>query len=122
MERRHIKWFPLIIAALFIAYQYFSSEKFVNPETGRKTHVGLSTQQEAALGLQSYQQILAQAPTINAGPESDMVQRVVQRLVGGTGSAGKDFEWRVSVVQSQQVNALCLPGGKMVVFTGILPV
>ena len=122
MERRHIKWFPLILAALFFAYQYFSSEKFVNPETGRKSHVGLSTQEESALGLQSYQQILAQAPTLNSGPEVDMVQRVVQRLVRATGSAGKDFDWRVSVVQSQQVNAFCLPGGKIVVYTGILPV
>lgn len=122
MERRHIKWVPLILAALFFAYQYFSSEKFVNPETGRKSHVGLSTQEEAALGLQSYQQILAQAPTVGAGPEWDMVQHVAQRLVGATGDAGKDFEWRVSLVRSEQVNAFCLPGGKMVVYTGILPV
>lgn len=122
MERRHIKWVPLVIAALFFAYQYFSSEKFTNPETGRKSHVGLSTQQEAALGLQSYQQILAQSPTINSGPEFDMVQRVVQRLVGAIGGAGKDFDWRVSVVRSSQVNAFCLPGGKIVVYTGILPV
>src|SRR5205807_1747882 len=109
MERRHIKWVPLVLAAIFFAYQYFSSEKFVNPETGRKSHVGLSTQEEAALGLQSYQQILAQAPTVDAGSEWDMVQRVAQRLVGATGDAGKDFEWRVSLVRSQQVNAFCLP-------------
>src|SRR3982750_1974068 len=110
MERRHIKWFPLIIAAIFFAYQYFSSEKFVNPETGRKSHVGLSVQQEAALGLQSYEQIVFKAPTIDSGPERDLVQRVVQRLVGATRDAGKDFDWRVSVVRSPQVNAFCLPG------------
>ena len=122
MERRHIKWFPLIIAALFFAYQYFSSDKFVNPETGRKSHVGLSTQQESLLGLQSYEQILAQSPTVNSGSQWDMVDRVVKRLIAGTRGAGKDFDWRVSVVQSQQVNAFCLPGGKIVVYTGILPV
>src|SRR3954466_8083911 len=101
MQRRHIKWFPILIAAIFFAYQYFSSEKFVNPETGRKSHVGLTTQEESALGLQSYQQILTQAPTLNAGPEHDLVQRVVQRLVASTGDAGKGFDWRVSVVRSQ---------------------
>jgi metalloendopeptidase OMA1, mitochondrial len=122
MERRHIKWAPLIIAAIFLAYQYFSSEKFTNPETGKKSHVGLSTQQESQLGLESYQQILSQAPTVNSGPEFDIVQRVMQRLEGASGAAGKDFDWRVSVVQSQQVNAFCLPGGKMVVYTGILPI
>jgi predicted Zn-dependent protease len=122
MQRRHIKWFPIIIAGIFLAYQYFSSEKFVNPETGRKSHVGLSTKQEAALGLESYQQILSQAPTMTSGPEWDLVQNVMKRLVGATGGAGKDFDWRVSLVRSQQVNAFCLPGGKMVVYTGILPV
>jgi hypothetical protein len=47
MERRHIKWIPLLLAGLFFAYQYFSSEKFVNPETGRASHVGMSTREEA---------------------------------------------------------------------------
>jgi metalloendopeptidase OMA1, mitochondrial len=122
MQRRHIKWFPIVIAALFFAYQYFSSEKFVNPETGRKSHVGLTTKQEETLGLQSYEQILSQSPTVRTGPEWDMVQRVVQRLVAGSGAAAKDFDWQVSLVQSPQVNAFCLPGGKIVVYTGILPV
>src|SRR5215813_15300666 len=122
MNRRHIKWLPIGAALLFIAYQYFSSEKFVNPETGRKSHVALSAEQESALGLQSYQQILAQSQTIDSGPEVDMVRHVVQRLAGATGEAGKSFDWRVSLVQSDQVNAFCLPGGKIVVYTGILPV
>ena len=122
MNRTHIKWLPIAAALLFVAYQYFTSEKFVNPETGRKSHVGMSTQQEQALGLQSYQQVLSQSQTINSGPELEMVQRVVKRLAGATGDAGKDFDWQVSLVQSDQVNAFCLPGGKIVVYTGILPV
>src|SRR5213082_2275978 len=65
MERRHIKWFPLVAAALFLAYQYFSSEKLVNPETGRKSHVAMSTREEASLGVQSYQQVLAQSKSVN---------------------------------------------------------
>lgn len=121
MNRTHIKWLPILAALAFLAYQYFSSEKFVNPETGRKSHVGMSTEQEAALGLQSYQQVLSQSQTVNSGPELEMVQRVVQRLAAATGDAGKDFDWKVSLVQSDQVNAFCLPGGKIVVYTGILP-
>src|SRR6476619_3485348 len=105
MERRHIKWLPLVLAGLFFAYQYFTSEKFVNPETGRKSHVGLSTNRESQPGLQSYRQIISQAQTIDAGPEWEMVKGVVQRLVPATGAAGKDFEWRVSLMRSQQVNA-----------------
>src|SRR5947199_6620262 len=121
MERRHIKWLPLLLAGLFFAYQYFSSEKFVNPETGRASHVGMSTREEALLGLQGYQQVLAQSESIDSGPELEMVRRVASRLARATGKAAADFDWQVSLVRSPQVNAFCLPGGKIVVYTGILP-
>ena len=122
MQRRHIRWLPLVIAAIFFAYQYFSSEKFTNPETGRKSHVGLSTEQESALGLQSYQQVLAQSQTVDSGPQLDMVKRVSSRLAAATGKASQGFDWRVSLIREDKVNAFCLPGGKIVVYTGILPV
>jgi predicted Zn-dependent protease len=122
MNRGHIKWLPIGMAVLFIAYQYFTSQKFVNPETGRKSHIGMTVEQESALGLQSYQQVLSQSQTINSGPELDTVRRVVRRLIGATRDEGKGFDWQVSLVQSDQINAFCLPGGKIVVYTGILPV
>src|SRR5437660_7073307 len=122
MERRHIKWLPLLLAGLFFAYQYFSSQKFVNPETGRKSHVAMSTREEALLGLQSYQQVLAQSESISSGPELEMIKGVASRLAIATGQAGADFDWQVSLIRSSQVNAFCLPGGKVVVYTGILPV
>ena len=122
MRRSHIKWIPILIAAIFFAYQYFSAEKFVNPETGRKSHVGLSTEQESALGLQSYRQVLAEAQTIDSGPEFEMVRRVSTRLAKATGSAGNGFDWQESLIRDNHVNAFCLPGGKIVVYTGILPV
>jgi metalloendopeptidase OMA1, mitochondrial len=120
MNRRHIKWIPIFLAAIFFAYQYFSSEKFVNPETGRKSHVGLSTEQESALGLQSYRQVLAQSQSIDSGPEFEMVRRVSTRLAKATGAAGSEFDWQESLIRDNQVNAFCLPGGKIVVYTGIL--
>ena len=122
MERRHIKWLPLLLAGLFFAYQYFSSEKFVNPETGRKRHVAMSNREEALLGLQSYQQVLAQSESIDSGQELEMIKRVASRLASATGKAGADFEWQVSLIRSSQINAFCLPGGKVVVYTGILPI
>ena len=122
MERRHIKWLPLLLAGLFFAYQYFSSEKFVNPETGRKSHVAMSTREEALLGLQSYQQVLAQSESIDSGPELEMIKRVASRLASATAKAGADFDWQVSLIRSSQINAFCLPGGKVVVYTGILPI
>ncbi|CAN5629641.1 M48 family metallopeptidase [soil metagenome] len=122
MNRRHLRWLPILIAGLLFAWQYFSSEKFVNPETGRKSHVGMSTEQESALGFQTYRQVLSQARTIDSGQEYETVKRVASRLATAAGTAGADYEWQVALIQDGQVNAFCLPGGKIVVYAGILPV
>lgn len=94
----------------------------MNPETGKKSHVALSTQQESALGLQTYQQVLSQSQSITSGPELEMVKRVASRLATATGQAGQGFDWKVSLIRDEKVNAFCLPGGKIVVYSGIIPV
>lgn len=113
---------PIVIALAVMAFQYFSSEKFTNPITGKKPRVGLSSEQEEMLGLQSFQEVLSQSDVIESGPEHELVTKVAERLARATGDDAKDFKWAVSVVRSPQANAFCLPGGKIVVFTGILPV
>ncbi len=120
--KRRIHWVPIFLALAYAAFKYFSAEKFVNPETGEAHRVGMSENQEQRLGLQSYQQVLSEEHVVSSGPEVEMVKRVAGRLAAATGAAAKNFEWAVSVVQSDQVNAFCLPGGKIVVYTGILPV
>jgi predicted Zn-dependent protease len=121
-NRKHFIIWPLLVAALVAGYQYFGSQKYVNPETGRAAHVALSEGDEAALGLQSYQEVLSQAQVVINGPEVQLVQKVMKRLIASTGDPGKSMEWAVSVVRENQANAFCLPGGKMVVYTGILPI
>lgn len=120
-RRRSLTIFPLILAAMFAAYQWFSAEKVTNPETGRAMRVAMSTEQEQALGLQSYQQVLSQSNVVTSGPELELVQRVASRLAGAVGSSASGFDWQVSLIDSPQANAFCLPGGKIAVFTGILP-
>jgi metalloendopeptidase OMA1, mitochondrial len=121
VRRRQFLPIPLILAALFAAYQYFGSEKIVNPETGRTARGALSLGQEQALGLQSYREVISQSDVVSSGPERDMVVRVARRLVEIVGPDTQDFDWQVSLVRGQQANAFCLPGGKIVVYTGILP-
>jgi metalloendopeptidase OMA1, mitochondrial len=122
MNRRSlIRFVPIAIAALVVWFQFLSSEKIVN-EAGREVRVALSEQQEETLGLQSYRQILNQAPVIDSGPEVETVRRVAERLAAATGSSARKFKWQVAVVQDRNINAFCLPGGKIVVFTGILPI
>jgi metalloendopeptidase OMA1, mitochondrial len=122
MRRRHIAIFPIVIALLYAAFQYFGAEKYTNPETGRSARVALSPREEATLGLQSYREVLSQSDLVRSGENNEMVRRVAGRLAKAVGDAGTDFEWAVSLVRSDQANAFCLPGGKIVVYTGILPI
>ena len=111
---------PLLIAGLIAAWQYFGAEKVVIPETGRVARVGLSTDEEKALGLQSYREVVAQSDVVTNGPEYERVVRVARKLAAAVGDAGGKFDWQVSVIRSEQANAFCLPGGKIAVYTGIL--
>ena len=121
-RRRTITILPLVLAALFAIYQYFGAEKVTNPETGRSMRVAMSSEQEHALGLQSYREVLSQNDVVTSGREYDIVERVARRLAAAVGKAGEGFNWQVAVIRSPQVNAFCLPGGKIAVYTGILPI
>lgn len=120
-RRRTLTIFPLLIAGAIALWQYFGAEKVVIPETGRTARVGLSTDQEKVLGLQSYREVVSQSDLVTSGPDYDRVVRVARRLTSAVGEAGKDFDWQVSVIRSEQANAFCLPGGKIAVYTGIFP-
>ncbi len=112
---------PLLLALGFVAFQYLTAPKFVNPETGRVAPIALSSDQEEALGLQSYQEVLQQSRTVDSGPELQQVVGVARRLVQVVDPESKKFDWQVSLIESDQANAFCLPGGKIAIFTGILP-
>jgi len=120
--RMGLKLAPLIIAGVVILFQFLSADRFTNPETGRVQRVSMSTDQEETLGLQAFQEVLASSDVVESGPAAEAVRRVSSRIAAQTGSAASSFKWQVSVVNSEQVNAFCLPGGKIVVYTGILPV
>ncbi len=121
MKRRHIITFPIVLALLVMGFKYCTAEKTTNPLTGKTARVALSSQQEETLGLQGYSEVLSQSKVIERGPEHDMVVRVASRLTPVTGNAASNFHWQVTLVRSEQVNAFCLPGGKIVVYSGILP-
>lgn len=50
---------------------------------------------------------------------NDMVQRVANRIAA---SSGEKFQWEYVLIESPEVNAWCMPGGKIAVYTGIMPV
>ncbi len=120
---------PIVVAAvigLFLVLKGCQEGPF-----GRHQVVALDSSQEAQLGAQAFRQVLQQSDVVEEGPVVDAVQSVAGRLEKATSNPDvlralrlkpQNFQWKVRVVRSRQVNAFCLPGGKIVVYTGILPV
>ncbi|MEM7308817.1 MAG: M48 family metallopeptidase [Planctomycetota bacterium] len=91
------------------------------PVTGSRSFNLFSPAEDVQLGAEAYEQILAGERLVTSGPELQMVQRVMDRLVAVADDPG--YEWEVRLIDNDQtVNAFALPGGKMAVYTGILPV
>lgn len=88
--------------------------------TGRRQLILVPETQEVALGVQAFQQTIQnEAPSTNTRLVS-MVNRVGQRIAGVAGR--NDFQWEFRLISSDQQNAFCLPGGKVAVYEGILPI
>lgn len=95
------------------------------PITGRSQFIAFDVQEDTALGEQAYDEMLAQEKVVTSGPQVKMVERVMQRLAQAATRRGLDngFDWEVRVLDAPNVpNAWALPGGKMAVYTGILPI
>lgn len=113
---------PIIIAVFSIVVYFWQSEDFTNPVTGREYNVGLEPEQEEQLGMQGFTEVLSKSRRVESGPQFEMVQRVAKRLINVARDDAPDFEWYVALVDENQINAFCLPGGKIVIYTGILGV
>lgn len=89
------------------------------PETGRRELVLVSAQQEMQLGLSAFQKMKQDTP-INHDPAINaLVQRVGRRIASVANLPGA--QWEFVVFESKEANAFCLPGGKVGIYTGILP-
>jgi predicted Zn-dependent protease len=111
---------PIVLFGLYLAYYYFSNQEEVSM-TGRSQLIDISHEQEMSLGLQSYQQILSQQNVLQSGQSVDLVREIGYRLAKVIDD-DPGFEWEFNVIDSEQANAFALPGGKVAVYTGILPI
>jgi predicted Zn-dependent protease len=89
------------------------------PYTGRRQIQLVSVDEEAQMGVQSYQQIVGKATASTDAQTNAMVQRVGSRIAAVT-DLKYQWEFRL-IVDDKQANAFALPGGKVAVYTGILP-
>ena len=91
------------------------------PITGRSQIMLLPEPEETRMGLQSYQEILRKSRISRDTQFNYLVSRVGTRIAQATGRT--DYRWEFKVIEDdKQVNAFALPGGKVAVYTGILPV
>jgi len=88
--------------------------------TGRTQLMLISAPQEQALGAEAYEEILSKERISDDERMTRIVRRVGERIAAVADQP--DFDWEFNVIDSEQINAFCLPGGKIAVYTGILPI
>lgn len=72
-----------------------------------------------AQALKAYEEVKTKTKHSSNKEWNDLVQRVVGRIAK---ASGENFQWEAVVLESPEVNAWCMPGGKIAVYTGIMPI
>ena len=101
------------------------------PITGRQQSLMVSDDQVLSLSFQEYSDYMKTAKPSTNSTNTALVKRVGQNIAkavenyltqNGMAEDVKTYSWEFNLVQDKQVNAWCMPGGKIVVYEGLLPV
>jgi len=118
-----------IYAFLVIVILLLSCETV--PITGRQQLSLMPSENILTMSFDSYQKFLSEHPPIRDTEEARMVQRVGQRIQYAVEryfnehnmhDRLKGYQWEFKLIPDKSINAWCMPGGKVAVYTGILPV
>lgn len=90
------------------------------PYTNRSQMIFMSPKEELALGEKSYKQTLSKSEVITNTNDARRVHNIGMKIAQVANRP--DFQWEFNLVKNDAKNAFCLPGGKVVVYTGILEV
>lgn len=102
-----------------------------NPFTGKKTLAFVGNDQLFPSAFAQYNRVLKENKVVTGTADAKMITRVGQRIavaaeryLTANGFQGylDDYEWEYTLIESEQVNAWCMPGGKIAFYTGILPI
>jgi predicted Zn-dependent protease len=125
--KEELKMKRLVFLALLSAFAACQTV----PITGRSQLLLVSTSQVAQLSDESYRQVLLQSQVIKTGAQAETVKTVGQKIAkaaqdflaqNGLESSIAGYCWEFNLIKDDKTaNAFCMPGGKIVVYTGILP-
>src|SRR5215467_7228844 len=102
-----------------------------NSITGRSQLSLVSESQVESMSLTEYNKFLSENKVITSTADAEMVKRVGSRIANaineyyaqkGLSKELQGYKWEFNLVDSKEVNAWCMPGGKVVVYSGLLPV
>jgi predicted Zn-dependent protease len=122
---KKIKFFAIAVASFMVV------ACVTNPMTGRKS-IQLSNNSElTAMALTEYNATLSKAKVITTTPAAKSVTNVGVRIKNAANnyykSIGREsdlanYQWQFALLEDKQINAWCMPGGKVAVYTGIIPI
>jgi predicted Zn-dependent protease len=126
-----MKYFRILVLSFVAAILTSCGTTSTVPITGRKQNLLVSDEQVLSLSNQQYQEYMKSAKASTNATNTAMVKRVGQNLASavvsflnqnGLAADAQNYAWEFNLVQDKQVNAFCMPGGKIVVYEGLLPV
>ena len=103
----------------------------INPFTGKQTMAFVPNSQLFPTAFAQYDQFLTEQKIVKETKQAEMISRVGQRIstaaelwlnANGYSDYLKDYKWEYNLVDDKTVNAWCMPGGKIVFYTGILAI
>ena len=116
----------LVLLAFAIIYSCAT-----NPFTGKSTLALVPNSEILPSAFQQYSTFLSENKVLAGTKEAAKVENIgskikvaAERWLTANGQAGylADYRWEYKLVESKEVNAWCMPGGKIVVYSGILPI
>ena len=128
VKMKSLKNFALVATTALVLASCGTTQKV--PLTGRTHRISVSDEQVLSLSNQEYTKYMATAKKSSNAANTAMVKRVGQRLAtavetylkqNGYESDLKNYSWEFNLVQDNSANAFCMPGGKIVVYEGLLP-
>ncbi|MBI3417627.1 MAG: M48 family metallopeptidase [Verrucomicrobia bacterium] len=110
----------LFVFAVLISTGFFDVSCTTVPETGRRQFNFMSPGEEMQLGLSSFDKLKKETPISRDPALNAQIQRVGKRIAAV--APLPNAQWEFVVFESKEANAFCLPGGKVGIYTGILPI